>query len=314
MPTRLRKIQSEWLDSLIFDKSSASATRLAYDSDIRCFLEFYASYTGEDATFEKIIKIEPKDWRAWSSSQRNAGLCSRTISRRFAALKSFFKFLEQNDYIKDHLIFSSKTPKAGKTLPRPATYDEIMLLMDNCFQLPGTPWIHKRDQALIFLIYSVGLRINEALSINCKDIEQTEFLTICGKGMKTRQVPLMPGTMRIINDYKNICPWLSHSQYFDKKSFAIPLFLGEKGKRLVAQVFEARVRALRKILNLPDSFTPHALRHSCATHLMASSEDIRGIQELLGHASLSTTQIYTDINSEQLRTTICRAHPRAKKD
>jgi integrase/recombinase XerC len=311
MPALFHKLQREWLDSLTSDRSSAAATKLAYDSDFRCFLEFYASYTGENATFGKIIKIEPKDWRAWSSSQRNAGLCSRTISRRFAALKSFFKFLEQNNYIKDHPIFSSKTPKAPKTLPRPASYDDIMLLMDNCSQLPGTTWIHKRDQALIFLIYSVGLRINEALSINREDIEQTEFLTVCGKGMKTRQVPILPATLRVIGDYTSICPWFSSLRSF--KTPTGPLFFGEKGKRLIAQVFEARVRILRKILNLPDSFTPHALRHSCATHLMASSEDIRGIQELLGHASLSTTQIYTDINSEQLRAAICKAHPRAKK-
>jgi integrase/recombinase XerC len=305
----LRKLRSEWLDSLTSGRSAAAATRLAYDSDFRSWIEFLARYTGQPATLETMLMIEPKDWRAWSSFQRNAGLCSRTISRRFAALKSFFKFLEQNGYVKDHPIFSSKSPKAPKTLPRPAAYDEIVLLMDKCPQLPGPEWVHKRDQALIFLIYSVGLRINEALSINCDDIARSDFLTVQGKGGKTRQVPIMPDVLSIIDDYKRACPWFESSP--KEKVVGCPLFLGEKGQRLIAQVFEARVKKLREALNLPDTFTPHALRHSCATHLMASSEDIRGIQELLGHASLSTTQIYTDINSEQLRATICRAHPRA---
>jgi integrase/recombinase XerC len=292
----LRQVCEEWLTSL------EHLSAVAYESDFKCFLAFYAHYTGETATLEKLIGLEPRDWRAWLSHQRSNGLRPKTVSRRLSSLKSFFRFLEKNSYIEEHQIFSSKTPKTPKTLPRPATYEEIMQLME----CTSPDWIGKRDRALIFLLYSVGLRINEALSINCGDIEvpfqAVQFLTITGKGQKVRQVPLMPEATAVIAAYKDACPW--------QLSAESPLFVGERGARLVAQVFEARIRKFRKEIGLQESFTPHALRHSCATHLMAGSEDIRGIQELLGHASLSTTQIYTDVNSEQLHKAVCDAHPR----
>ncbi|MDR1907308.1 MAG: tyrosine-type recombinase/integrase [Holosporales bacterium] len=346
--------------SLLHSQSRAKATYLAYDGDLTCFLEFYARYTGEEATLEGVLKIEPKDWRAWFSHQRNEGLDVKTLSRRLSALKSFFRFLVEQGYIEDHPIFSARNPRVPKALPRPAAYNDILLLMNSCSLLPGPDWVHKRDKALIFLIYSVGLRISEALSLNCEDISNTDFLTIKGKRNKIRQVPFMSGAKKIIFEYKNACPdascctapsssnaasnnapavvpnnaptaasnnFLTNAapnnapaiQLVPQKSEgpardllpSRPLFIGEKGTRLLAQVFEARVRKLRRLLGLPETFTPHALRHSCATHLMATSEDLRGIQELLGHASLSTTQIYTDINNEQLRSTVTRAHPRA---
>ncbi|MDR1598252.1 MAG: site-specific integrase, partial [Holosporales bacterium] len=170
MTHSLSVVYKEWLQSILFAKSRSTATQVAYDSDFRSFVQFYERYTGKGAELEDIIRTEPKDWRAWFSQQRNDGLDVKTLARRLSALKSFFKFLVQKEYIKDHPIFSARNPNIPQTLPRPATYDEIQLLMQSCCLLPGPDWVHKRDQSLIFLIYSVGLRINEALQLNYSDV------------------------------------------------------------------------------------------------------------------------------------------------
>jgi integrase/recombinase XerC len=178
-----------------------------------------------------------------------------------------------------------------------------MKLGEACYLLPGDDWIHSRDNAIVFLIYSVGLRISEALNLLVEDVSSAQFLTINGKGNKKRQVPLLPIVLQKIEEYKKVCPWPLLSGSF--------LFRGKRGGRLISQEFEKRVRILRGMLNLPDSFTPHSLRHSCATHLMEKSDDLRAIQELLGHKSLSSTQIYTKVSDEKMKETYQEKHPRA---
>jgi integrase/recombinase XerC len=301
----LQDLCAKWLQYLSCGLSRSENTCVSYGSDFVCFLDFFKKYTDNKITLQKIIAIEPRDWRAWMCQQKNDGISARTISRRLCALKSFFKFLAKSRYIQTHPIFDAATQRIPKSLPRPVSYQDITELIDTCSFLHGAPWIHARDEAIIFLLYSVGLRINEAMRLDYCDIIDNEFLTIVGKGGKIRQVPFMPEVKCKIESYKKLCPYT-----FNRNG---PLFFGSQGKRLLAQVFEHRIRTIRRLLSMPETLTPHTLRHSCATHLMTESEDLRGIQELLGHASLSTTQIYTAINSKVLKSAYDNAHPRSKK-
>lgn len=301
----MQQIIDRWNQDLLLERSLSKATSIAYVSDIMHFCTFLMQYWGKEIQLDDLIAIGSQDWRAWMSEQKRNMLDVRTIARRLSAVKSFFKFLVKYEYIKDHDIFSARVPKIPKKLPHPASYDYIMMLVDACDQLPGEDWVHLRDQALIFLLYSTGLRISEALNITLQAWHSNQhFLTVCGKGKKIRQVPLLPIAVQKINAYLEVC-LVHHEDQF--------LFIGEKGNRLISQVFSARIRQLRRLLNFPDTITPHAFRHSCATDLIKNSNDLRGVQELLGHASLSTTQIYTGIDNPYLKLTYEKTHPRAKK-
>lgn len=299
------KLGERWSLNLLYNQSSSKATLKAYKSDFLSFLDFFQNYLGEDITLQKIINLKPQDWRAWLTHQRNKKIHTKTMCRKLSALKSFFKFLVKEEYIQDHIIFSMRPPKVTQNLPRPILYEDIQLLIEKCSSLSSLPWIHKRDEALIFLLYSIGLRISEALNLNIEDFKNKKFITIQGKRNKKRQLPLMPMILQKIEDYKKSCPYS-----FSEKG---PLFLGQKGSRLQSQVFEKRIRQLRRLLDFSETLTPHAFRHSCASHLMSHSEDLRSIQELLGHTSLSTTQIYTHINNEHLKTIYQKAHPSLRR-
>lgn len=300
----LQSLAKQWHNELLFARSLSPATADSYASDFADFTAFLTQYHGRPLTLQDVLALTPQDWRAWMSNQKQKGRDARTIARRLSALKSFFKFLVQHHYLKDHAIFSAKTPKLPKSLPHPADYDCIMALIDGCVLLPGEAWVHQRDKALILLLYNCGLRISEALSIQYADWKQTtNFLTIQGKGGKVRSVPLLENVKKEIDAYCAMCPF----------SDAHVLFWGEKGAPLSRFVVEGRMRKLRRMLNLPETFSPHALRHSCATDLIKESNDLRGVQELLGHASLSTTQIYTDIDNQYIQSVYAKAHPRTKK-
>jgi integrase/recombinase XerC len=298
-------IATEWADYLLLGQSRSSETIIAYLSDFHHFFDFLQKYIGRAASIDDICQIDSHCWRAWLSQQKKDGLCARTMSRRLSALKNFFKFLIKKKYLEDHPIFSARMPKIRKALPHPEPYEIIMALAGACSSIPGEPWVFQRDKALIFLMYSTGLRISEALSVTYKDITRGDhFLTIKGKGGKTRSVPVLECAIKEIMDYVAACP------YSCVKS---SLFWGHKGGPLSPRVFEARIRALRRLLHFSESLTPHALRHSCATHLLENSDDLRGIQELLGHASLSTTQIYADVSQKTTKSAYDAAHPRSKK-
>jgi integrase/recombinase XerC len=303
----LQKIKEEWLDYLHCEQSRSAATLRSYESDWKNFLVFLESYLGETPNLHHFLSLEPRTWRAWLSHQKNQNLSARTLARRLAALKNFFRFLIRRDGLVDHAIFSARSPRLTLSLPRPTSFSTILKMVETCPLLPGEPWVHKRDQALIILLYSVGLRIQEALNLRVKDVEPlSDFLSIQGKGAKMRQVPFLPLVYEKIHEYIQSCPFA-----FSPK---MPVFLGQKGGPLLASVFETRIRAIRQLLNLPSTVTPHTLRHSCATHLMSESEDLRGIQELLGHSSLSSTQVYVNLENQTLQTLYERTHPRAKKN
>lgn len=300
----LKRLITEWLEFLRLSRSRSSATIIAYKSDLDAFLLFAQEYWNETLTLEKLLQLQPRDWRAWLSAQRNHDLSVKTLTRRLTALKSLFQFFLQKGLLKDHPILTARHPRIPKGLPRPASTGDITQLAQTIMAFEPLEWVRRRDIALITLLYGGGLRINEALSLNGADWGDS-WLTIHGKGGKIRQIPLLADVLVAVAAYQKACPYDLSGQN--------PLFVGVKGKRLVAQVFEARVRKGRRQAHLPEEFTPHALRHSCASHLLAASGDLRGIQELLGHSSLSTTQVYAGLEDRELREIYEKAHPEARK-
>lgn len=302
--SQLAALLSAWSEDLKLGRSRSKNTLIAYEGDLHAFLVFLQAYDGADLTLERLFSLQPREWRAWLTDQRAHGLTAMTLTRRLSALKSLFRFFLRSGLLEAHPILSARHPRILKGLPRPATLPEIQQMADVLASAAADVWVQKRDLALLTLLYGAGLRIQEALSLNGSDWGE-EHLTVQGKGGKHRQVPLLPLVIQRINDYRQLCP--------HDLSGANPLFVGVKGRRLLAQVFEAKVRRSRRALGLAETLTPHALRHSCASHLLAASGDLRGIQELLGHASLSTTQVYTGLEDEQLREAVDKAHPAARR-
>lgn len=304
----VRDLVQRWLSDLRFCDARAQTTLASYEADIQQFLEFYRSYIGELVSIESLTVLKAPDWRAWLTQQRTKGLVTRTLARRLSALKSFYRFLSRERIITDPPILAARPPKVPQTLPRPLFFGDILNLMKTCEALPGDPWVHQRDEALIFLLYALGLRISEAISLNIEDLQDGETLTVHGKRDKIRRVPFLPPIRKKIELYLKGYG-ISHGGMPQTG----PVFLAVKGGRLSKNVFQRRMVRLRQMLGLPETATPHALRHSCASHLMANSENLREIQELLGHASLSTTQIYTKLENDQLMDAYQRTHPFASK-
>lgn len=276
-------------------------TRIAYGLDMENFENFFIHYFSSTLTIEMFEAFKTSDLRAWVAHMHRHGLSAKSIARCLSSLKNFTQFLMRNKYITHHIALSYRAPRIQKTLPRPLSENQMDILLTSLDLVELTPWIEARDKALWTLLYSVGLRIHEALQLNWGDT-QGEFIAILGKRQKRRQVPLLESVREALNTYKNLVPFMN-----DNNS---PIFYGARGARLSLGVADAQMRKYRKALGLPESLTPHALRHSCATHLMKASGDLRTIQELLGHASLSSTQIYTDVDITTLTKTYEATHPR----
>jgi len=244
--------------------------------------------------------------RAFMAARREAGAGNRSLMRGLAGARSFARFLERNGKGKVAALSAVRTPKLPRSLPKPVAADAAKRMMDIELRAGEVrePWVVARDAAVLGLLYGAGLRISEALGLARKDFDHgIDALTVIGKGNKTRMVPVLPQVARLVADYVALCP---HDQPPDG-----PLFIGSRGGPLSPRVVQLTMARLRGALGLPDSATPHALRHSFATHLLARGGDLRAIQELLGHASLSTTQIYTAVDAERLLDVYKSAHPRA---
>jgi integrase/recombinase XerC len=240
------------------------------------------------------------------AARRSEGAGNRSLMRTLAGCRSFARFLERNGKGKVGALAAVRTPKLPRTLPKPLTASSAVQVTDSALREGETrePWIIARDAAVLGLLYGSGLRISEALGLKRKDFAGgADVLTVIGKGNKTRMVPMLPQVAKLIADYVAICP--------SNLPADGPLFVGARGRALSPRVVQLTMARLRGALGLPDSATPHALRHSFATHLLARGGDLRSIQELLGHASLSTTQIYTAVDSERLLEVYASAHPRA---
>jgi len=252
-----------------------------------------------------LAKLTPSDVRAFMAARRAQGAGNRSLMRGLAGTRSFARFLERNGKGKVGALAAIRTPKLPRSLPKPLAIADAKRMADTELRAGETrePWILARDAAVLGLLYGSGLRIAEALSLKRKEMPTGDQLTVTGKGNKTRMVPVLPQVAKLIADYVALCPLEIPPDG--------PLFVGARGGPLSPRIVQLAMARLRGALGLPDSATPHALRHSFATHLLARGGDLRAIQELLGHASLSTTQIYTQVDSERLLEVYANAHPRA---
>ncbi len=298
---------SRWVSHLASERRLAPKTLEAYSRDLRQFLAFLHLHLGETVTVGALNHLKPMDFRAFMAARRRAGIESRSLMRMLAGCKSFFRSLEREDLLKNSAIFAIRGPKIGKTLPKPLNPDAARRLadVDSRAGEDRAPWVLARDAAVLGVLYGGGLRISEALSILRKNApcSGNETLTITGKGGKTRQVPVIEPVARLVREYLELLPFAAAPD--------APLFLGAKGGALSPRIIQLAVAGLRGALGLSETATPHALRHSFATHLLARGGDLRTIQELLGHASLSTTQIYTQVDTAHLLAAYRAAHPRA---
>lgn len=262
-------------------------------------------HLGKAPGLDDLSQISLRDFRAWLSRRSMEGAGAATRARALSGVKSFLNWLDKNGIVHNAAIQNVRTPKQPRKLPRPLFEKQAFEVLENLDLLPGREgWIIKRDQALLTLLYGCGLRIDEALSLNIRDLPRDGFLRVIGKGRKERQVPVLSIVEQALAAYRKTCPF---AETPDR-----PLFLGVRGKRLRQQIAQKAMRDLRITLGLPETATPHALRHSFATHLLQNGANLREIQELLGHASLSTTQRYTDINAKELLAVYHKAHPRAR--
>lgn len=300
---------TKWLASLEHERRLSGHTVEAYQRDVLQFLVFLQGHLGEAVTFSGLSGLKPLDVRAFLAARRREGIESRTLMRQLASLRSFARFLEQHGLSNASAIVNVRGPKVPKTLPRPIAAAQARALTDIATRSgeERAPWIIARDAAVIALLYGCGLRISEALTLQRRDapIDGKDSVIVLGKGGKRRETPVIPAVSSAIADYLAQCPW--------KLPAEGPLFVGAKGGPLSPRIIQLSMELMRGSLGLPPSATPHALRHSFATHLLGRGGDLRAIQELLGHASLATTQIYTKVDSTRLLSAYRSAHPRAQR-
>jgi integrase/recombinase XerC len=296
-----------WLRHLGDERHYSPKTLEAYRRDVLQFLAFLAKHLGDPPSLKALAELTPADVRAFMAARRTADIGSRSLMRSLAGVRGFARYLERNGKGKVGALGAVRAPKIGKTLPRPLVAGAAKRLSDPDLAAGDErePWIHARDAAVLALLYGSGLRISEALGLTRADFGAGagDAVTVTGKGRKQRMVPVLPQVTKLIGDYLALCP-------FDLAEDG-PLFVGAKGGPLSARVVQLAMARLRGALGLPETATPHALRHSFATHLLARGGDLRAIQELLGHASLATTQIYTEVDAERLIEAYRSAHPRA---
>ncbi|WP_421594664.1 tyrosine recombinase XerC [Shinella sp. M27] len=293
-----------WLASLADERRLAGHTLDAYERDTRQFLAFLTQHLAAPARLKDIGNLRPADLRGFLAARRRDGAGARTLGRGLAGLRSFLRHLERKGLANAAGASAVRSPKQPKSLPKPLSDRQAIAVVDANEQLAEEPWIRVRNAAVLTLLYGCGLRISEALSLTPENFAGSPTsLRITGKGDKTRIVPLIAPARSGVEDYIKLCPFPLGA---DK-----PLFRGARGGPLQPAIIQREMQKMRGALGLPDSATPHALRHSFATHLLAGGGDLRTIQELLGHASLSTTQVYTGVDSARLLEIYDRAHPRA---
>jgi integrase/recombinase XerC len=297
-----------WMAHLSAERRMSAKTVEAYARDVRQFLVFLCGHFGSRPTLSALSRLKPLDVRAFMSARRADGVSSRSLMRILAGVRSFARFLERAGKGKIGALAAVRTPKLAKTLPKPLAVAAAKRITDTELRAgeERAPWIIARDAAVLALLYGSGLRVSEALALKRRDLPAAgrgDAITVTGKGNKPRMVPVLAQVTRLAAEYIALCP-------YDLPAEGL-LFVGARGGPLSARVVQLAMARLRGALGLPDTATPHALRHSFATHLLARGGDLRAIQELLGHASLSTTQIYTAVDAERLMEVYRNAHPRA---
>lgn len=293
---------ARWLEIEAATRDRSPHTITAYRGDLLAFLAFLGGHNGQAATPRSLADLRQTDMRAFAAAERARGLGARSLARRQSAVRSFLRWLSDREGYDLSAALSARSPKYARSLPRPLSVDQAQDALDMVAIGHDTPWVAARDVAVMTLLWGCGLRISEALALNGADWPFREALTITGKGGRQRQVPMLPVARDAVAAYLAQAPWrLAPDQ---------PLFRGVRGGRLDPGIVAAALRQARAALGLPPTATPHALRHSFATHLLAAGGDLRTIQELLGHASLSTTQVYTGVDDAHLMAVYHAAHPR----
>lgn len=296
-------LKSEWLASLAHERRASAHTLRAYGDDVTRFLEFLVTHVGGTIDERKLDKIAPADIRAFITDRRNEGLGNRSVRRTLASIRSFFRHLAREEIIDNPAAKSIRSPRIARSLPRPLSEVDAARTLAEAGE-NDVEWIGARDVALLTLLYGAGLRISEALSLRIGDVPLGEAMVIFGKGRKERVVPLLPVIREAIASYAALIP--------AKLSPKDALFRSRRGKDMSAREAQALMQNVRGRLGLSERATPHALRHSFATHLLQNGGDLRTVQELLGHASLSTTQAYTEIDARKLMDVYEKAHPKGK--
>jgi integrase/recombinase XerC len=294
----------DWLIWLVHERGGAHNTRLTYERDLRQFLAWLKGELGYAPRFADLAQVDARGFRGFMAARRRAGLSSRSLARTMSALRAFYRWLEAQGLARNRGLLQVAMPKVPHGIPKPLTVEKASAAV-GADGADGPDWVMARDRAVLLLLYGSGLRISEALGLSRRDapLEGRDVLRIAGKGGRERLVPVLPVTQAAIARYIARCPYALHPDQ--------ALFVGVKGGRLSPRVIQLRMEQMRTGLGLPDTATPHALRHSFATHLLAAGADLRQIQELLGHASLSTTQVYTEVDRARLLAVYDRAHPRA---
>jgi integrase/recombinase XerC len=300
----LQQARARWRRWLESERRVAPLTLAAYLRDGDAFLDFMTRHTGGRPSLATLAALTPGDFRSWLAWRRGAEYLASSTGRALAAVRSFYRFLDREGLAENPAVGLVRGPKRPHGVPRPLEPDEAKAVIGGAGAGPGPAWIAARDAAVLTLLYGLGLRISEALGLERGAAPLSDSLLIRGKGGKERLVPVLPAVRRAVDRYLELCPFAPAADG--------PLFVGARGGRLGPRPVQALMQRLRGALGLPATATPHALRHSFATHLLGGGGDLRAIQELLGHASLSTTQRYTEVDTEQLLAIYRLSHPRAK--
>lgn len=298
-----RDALQHWLRGLAALRGAADNTVTAYQGDVTGFLAFMTLHSGSPQGLGALAQITTSDMRAWMAQERNGGTGARSLARKLSAVKSFYRWLAEREGFEPTAVLAARAPKFQKKLPRPLAEDAARAMIETVEMQSTTDWVAARDVAVVTLLYGCGLRISEALGLKGKDAPLPASLRILGKGGKERMVPVLPAARAAVDHYLQLSP---HPLEGDK-----PLFRGVRGGALNPRQIQGAMAQARAQLGLPATATPHAMRHSFATHLLEAGGDLRAIQELLGHASLSTTQAYTAVDTAHLMEVYNRSHPKA---
>ena len=300
----LQDALQRWLEELLSVAGRSEKTIDAYRTDVLGFLGFLQNYEGDALGAAHLSRLSTRTMRGWMAHERDRGLSARSLARALSAVKSFVTWMAEKDGFDPTAVLMTRAPRFQAKLPRPLEEDAAKTVLETVELQSETPWVALRDQAVITLLYGCGLRISEALALTGRDVPLGNSLRILGKGRKERLVPVLPAARKAVAAYLAQCP-------FDTE-IDEPIFRGVRGGALNARHIQKVMEHVRTQLGLPATATPHAMRHSFATHLLNAGGDLRSIQELLGHASLSTTQAYTAVDTARLMDVYQSAHPRAR--
>jgi integrase/recombinase XerC len=294
-----------WTARLQNERRAAANTLSNYARDLAAFFAYLQDHLGGPPSLADLATLRPADFRGFLAKRASAGLKPASNARALSTLRGFFRHLARSGLCDNPHVAALRGPKLPRNLPKALNAVDASVVLESVDAVEDRPWVAARDRAIFTLLYGAGLRIGEALDLPRKAAPLSDMLRVVGKGRKARDVPVVPACRDAVDAYLALCPY--------RLGPADPLFVGVRGKRLKAGMVQLRLRNLRNTLGLPEKTTPHALRHSFATHLLGEGADLRAIQELLGHASLSTTQRYTAVDAKRLIEVYSAAHPRAGK-